>query len=580
MTIRTLRFVAVLLFGGLFLAPAAHAEVVTDWQSAVTLNSDGSATVRETIHYNPEDASHHGIIREIPGALAGIDGSSYFYAVKLQSVTDARGASLPLAENRQNRRGLYLKIGSSGTYLDAGDHTYVITYTLKPVVTRTANADRLSLNIIGPNWRVPVQTASATITLPRNVSPASLACYTGSGTTHDCTITQTAPNTISLSTDRPLDAYAAFTADLSLPSLGLGAYLEADKPLPFSTLERLTLALLGLALLVVMAGGGWLVWRWLRQWQARRRQTIIAIYEAPAGLSPAHMSVLESPAADVADITATLIHLAVRGFLKIEQTKAKTWYRQASYRLTRLPQAGQLAPFENTLVDAIFLGAATVDLDNLATKRPHLSEAIRQFRRMIGQDLANAKYFWVSPTGWLGGARAVAGLAAAILAVVVGAIVASGESNSELGMAGLAALSLGLAAVFLALCRRASGRTATGNQQWAHIRGFKWFLEVTEKDRLNFTDAPEKTPELFSKMLPYAIALKVEKQWAKQFAGIDVSPAVGGWYVGYVAGSFSADAFTGSFSSSFGGAMSSGFSGAAGGGAAGGGVGGGGGGGW
>ncbi len=67
-------------------------------------------------------------------------------------------------------------------------------------------------------------------------------------------------------------------------------------------------------------------------------------------------------------------------------------------------------------------------------------------------------------------------------------------------------------------------RTQDGVKLLAKIEGFKWFLSVTEKDRLAFTDAPARTPEQFQKFLPYAIALDVEKQWAKQFASLTIPP--------------------------------------------------------
>lgn len=64
------------------------------------------------------------------------------------------------------------------------------------------------------------------------------------------------------------------------------------------------------------------------------------------------------------------------------------------------------------------------------------------------------------------------------------------------------------------------------------------FLSVTEKERLRLLNPPEKTPELFEKYLPYAVALDVEKAWAEQFVGVLASLQEGGtrytpgWYHG------------------------------------------------
>ncbi len=40
---------------------------------------------------------------------------------------------------------------------------------------------------------------------------------------------------------------------------------------------------------------------------------------------------------------------------------------------------------------------------------------------------------------------------------------------------------------------------------------------MAEEDRLNLENPPEKTPELFEKFLPYALALDVEQEWSEKF---------------------------------------------------------------
>src|SRR4051812_6580017 len=109
MKLRTPLFMLAGITGLLLFAPAAHAEVVTSWQSDVTVDAEGSATIKETIDYNPEDGNHHGIIRDIPAQLTDADGHNYYYAIKLVSVTNEQGNELPLATKREGRRGLYLK---------------------------------------------------------------------------------------------------------------------------------------------------------------------------------------------------------------------------------------------------------------------------------------------------------------------------------------------------------------------------------------------------------------------------------------------------------------------------------------
>jgi len=72
--------------------------------------------------------------------------------------------------------------------------------------------------------------------------------------------------------------------------------------------------------------------------------------------------------------------------------------------------------------------------------------------------------------------------------------------------------------------------TLMGRKLMDKIEGFKLYLSVAEKERLNILNPPEKTPELFEKYLPYALALDVEHEWSEQFATVLAASAVGGRY--------------------------------------------------
>jgi uncharacterized membrane protein YgcG len=133
--------------------------------------------------------------------------------------------------------------------------------------------------------------------------------------------------------------------------------------------------------------------------------------------------------------------------------------------------------------------------------------------------------------------------------------------------------------------------TLTGRKLMDKIEGFKLYLSVAEKERLNVLNPPEKTPELFEKYLPYALALDVEHEWSEQFASVLAASAVGGryhpsWYNGNSWRTDGISGITSSLGSSLTGAISSSStapgssSGSGGGGSSGGGGGGGGGGGW
>jgi len=568
----------ILALTGLLGVPvAAHADAVTSFHSDVTVGHSGLVSVQETITYDPGDDSHHGIYRYIPAQFRDVQGRTYYTSLKLKSVTDSSGTAYNIAEHTLNRRQLYLKIGDPNHTI-TGPHTYVLTYQINPLMVQGDGYDRFIFNVTGEQWATDIDRASADLHFPADAAVTSAVCYTGqSGSqAHDCTVNHAQPWEVEV--DAPnLPAGSGLTVDVKLPPGSVTDYLKPGVVPPLSAKDLAVLAVAWVAAVLSVLALSRIMWGAFAGWQARRSQTIIPLYEPPDSLSPAQMSILESPGSDVADITATLIDLAVRGFIKIEQTAPAKWYHSAQYRLTRLPANGAMADYETELLGALFGDSSTVDLQSIRSdygKSNRVQMAVAHLRQIIGRDLKAKQYFANSPTNYVGITRFLAALVGLVFAAITILIVESGDAYSL--WLPFVAIADALLAGGLMVVR--TGRTPLGNEEWAKIKGFKWFLEVTEKDRLAFTDAPNKTPELFSKMLPYAVALKVERQWAKQFEGIDTAAAVGAWYIGPAI--INSASFTSDFSSSFGSAVSSDFAGSSGAGGAGGGGGGGGGGGW
>jgi uncharacterized membrane protein YgcG len=135
--------------------------------------------------------------------------------------------------------------------------------------------------------------------------------------------------------------------------------------------------------------------------------------------------------------------------------------------------------------------------------------------------------------------------------------------------------------------------TREGRLVLDRIAGFKQYLSITERERLDRMTAPEDTPEVFEKFLPYAIALGVENRWADRFQSVLAAAAAAPgaqqgflWYSGHSDPWNNPGRFAESVGSSLASTISSAStapgssSGSGGGGSSGGGGGGGGGGGW
>jgi uncharacterized membrane protein YgcG len=196
-------------------------------------------------------------------------------------------------------------------------------------------------------------------------------------------------------------------------------------------------------------------------------------------------------------------------------------------------------------------------------KRQANAKAIRQLQVAVKQDLTERGYFERSLTDWTGATvlRLVVGVVVVVLVVIL-----------------VSPLLLFLVFPSVAIVAFAyERRTTKGYEALNHLKGFKDFLSVTEKERYMFHNAPSKSPEQFMQYLPYSIAFGVEKAWAEVFADMQITNPE--WYQSSSsAATFNAVAFTNSmttFSNSF-----STSSGSSGGGSAGGGSGGGGGGSW
>ena len=103
-------------------------------------------------------------------------------------------------------------------------------------------------------------------------------------------------------------------------------------------------------------------------------------------------------------MTATLIDLAVRGYLKIELLQAKSWWRQANYRFTKLKDSS-LELYEAGLLSALFDGGSDTselkDFKNNVGKSKQMSKAIQSLRSEVGKDLKQKGYYTTSPTNYV-----------------------------------------------------------------------------------------------------------------------------------------------------------------------------------
>jgi uncharacterized membrane protein YgcG len=240
-------------------------------------------------------------------------------------------------------------------------------------------------------------------------------------------------------------------------------------------------------------------------------------YEPPEGMSPAEMGTLIDEKAHPADLTATVLDLAVRGHLEIVELESTgfLFLNTRDYELVRRSSSEPLRPFERTLLEALFGGEQRVRVSSLRNRfYRHLSSLQEAL-----YDLATAAGWFRSSPERVRRRWRLAGL------LVLGAAVPAFLATESLATVVPVALT-GL--VILAFSPVMPGRTRTGRRAYEEILGFKEYLGRVDRDRLERSGG--RTADRFERVLPYAVVLGVADQWADAFADVYTEPPT--WYSG------------------------------------------------
>jgi uncharacterized membrane protein YgcG len=259
-------------------------------------------------------------------------------------------------------------------------------------------------------------------------------------------------------------------------------------------------------------------------------------YEPPEGLSPAEVGTLLDERADLVDVSATLLDLAVRGYLRIEEIEGSgfLFLRDQDWRLVKLRDGEGLRPHEAILFDRLFAAGEQVTISSLKNRfHAHLPAVRAAIYDAVSRE---DRFFPTSPEkvrrAWA--AAGVGALAIGGFVLFSGAALAPG--------AGLA-----LSGLFVLLASRAMPRrTRRGREVYEQIRGFQEFVERVDKDRLERFGG--RTAERFERVLPFALVLGAADAWADAFGDLYTEPPR--WYVGRSGAPFRTRSFVNQLGSS------------------------------
>ncbi|SDG39624.1 DUF2207 domain-containing protein [Pelagibacterium luteolum] len=622
----------VFLGGLLFaLAPALGQEQIRAFDVQFDVQRDGSVRVTETITVNAEgDEIRRGIFRDIPTTLETDGGGTVRMPISVEMVT--RNGSAEPFDVEGFSGGRRIRIGSPDALLSRGEHTYEIVYIMERAVRSSEDFDELYWNATGNYWSFPILRSRAFVTLPEEAQIIEVNGYTGAVGEQgsDSSAERISDNQARFVVTRTLQAGEGLTISVTFAK-GVIVSPEGSDAVAYWLSDYRDFVVPIVMLIIVIAFNG-LAWGAVGRDPAKG--TIIPRFYPPKGYSPALTHYIHRMGWQNSGwlaYSAALVSLAVKGLVEIEKA-GKTTIITVTDKAPDAP----LPPGEAVaLSDLAPLSPVTIDKTSgpkLAQSRTNVMQALEKENRAVY--FKNNVAFVV--LGILLGLGCLVGMVvlgvldplfvfiAAFAAVFLSVLGLAARSMWQgtgigrfiaLGIIGIFALNFSSMAIDLfrwtpidfpfvaavsiiaitlvfAILMRAP--TVHGRKLMDEIDGFKMYIETAEKERLNMSGEPEMTTQRFEAVLPYAMALGVEKPWSERFqndlarnavkdAGAGYSPR---WYHG---GNFSSGNFARTMTgvtSGIGAAMisaqpvSSSSSGSGGGGFSGGGGGGGGGGGW
>ena len=558
-----------LLLLGAAPASAQRTMVIERFDVAITVNLDGTIDVTETI--SPRfTGSWNGIFRTIPVVYHSPQGFNWKIRLDLQSVTDAGGQPLEVETSRVGANAKY-RIWVPGAQ-DA-TRTVVLRYRASNALRFFDEHDELYWNLTGDEWEETIEAATATITLPDGVEGVRAIAFNGAygSTAQDATVS-VAGGTIRIEMPHGLGFREGMTAVVGWNPL---------VPRPTATAKTLGFLTSNWPLFLPIPVFFLMLTLWRRRGRDPDDLPIVVRYQPPEGLTPGEAGTLLDNSADMRDVTATLVDLAVKGHLRIEERKKDRflgmWTDEEVALLRTSGGAEPLTRHEQRVLDGVFRGVSEVELSDLEnefyTELPKIKSDL--FDQLIASGHYRSRPDSVQ-AGWIGG-----GFLVGFLVAIVGSIL--GAKLLLLTPVPFIVAGVLCGAIVVGFGTVMPARTVKGARTREQLVGFEEFLRRVEKERYQQV---KLTPEMFERFLPWAMAFGVEKKWAKAFDGLALEPPR--WYLGTGLHAFSAADFSarlGGFSTKVSSTMSSsprssGGSGFSGGGSSGGGGGGGGGGGF
>lgn len=509
----------------LFTVTSVQAEQIKSFDSQININKDGTINVEEKIIYDFGSLSRHGIFRTIPFIKKNQEGKKFALEFKDFKVIDENGNPYPFKETKEGEF-IKLKIGDPNKTI-TGAHTYIISYKVFGALTYFSDHDELYWNVVGNDWLVDIGKAKVQVFLPEEIKEDQIKidCFSGiyGSKEKNCRfylLHDRVKDGIIFEATKLLNRGEGLTIVVGFPK-NIVAVLEPKEYQTFweTILGKIVILLIKLAVLfwyVILPF--YIIYRFFkygRDPKVAGSGEVRAWFDPPKTpdgkrfLTPAEVGVLGDETVDLKDVSATIVDLARRGYLKIEERK------KGEFWLVKKEKSfDELLPFEKTLLEEFFSKGNQINL-----QKRDLYDEVEKVKKEIYKQVVDIGLFPEDPQ-------------------------AIRNKYLILAVLGLFTFNIFLLLVCLLFGLKMPKKTEEGVRAKNIAFSLLNFLKSQER-QLAFQADKQM---MFEKLLPYAVVFGVEKIWAKRFKDLEIKQP--DWYQGYSTTSFSSVNFAKGLSSS------------------------------
>ena len=471
--------------------------------------------------------------------------------IEVLSVTDEAGKARDF-EQTTDSEFLHLAIKSKDDSYVFGKQTYVIKYKQNWVITNWESGDRnkepseFYWDINGNGWLQSFGRVSATVildqALSQNVIPKSVRCYEGNfGSTGSCKVSQPSENTYVFSS---VDLKSGQTQTIAIGFNPGVANVDGPQAVDSPYFVWFLLTLFALVAILIWA----IFYRVTQLRNLGKISIIVPQYQPPKSPDLAVSALVSRKSAHLSQ--ASVIELAIKKLIEIEQVAES---KKDNFILRRTSEVAT-NPNQLELLSALGLSKAGDEV-NLSsgmdsTEQAALSKRLLAVKGKITRQVNSGGYFKKRALGIP--ALVFVGALATLIGHIISALGLASDSVYDVSAVPVLLGMPYLVTYWLILSKRVM--TAKGVEVDAYLKGMKMYIELAEKDRLDFLQSPKgaglkpseiegrTVVKLYEEVLPWAILLGLHKQWNAVLGNLYAQESAPVWFVG-------APVFSESFSS-------------------------------